>query len=198
MKAIQTEYNEYLFRSRLEARWAIFFDACGIEWEYEPEGLILSDGTYYLPDFYLLDFNCYFEVKRKSMKEDAEEEIRKISNGRDTDEWAGIVCFGDPMDDDLRIFCQETDDSGGGGYEDTLTIGLDPITGVPCLFAYGDRRKRNFYTSFGKDAKIIPLQTNEYGKYTYDDFVDKHILRARKLARQARFEHGEKPRRVSL
>lgn len=25
--AIQTEYNGYLFRSRLEARWAVFFDA---------------------------------------------------------------------------------------------------------------------------------------------------------------------------
>ena len=30
IKAIQTEYNGYLFRSRLEARWAVFFDACGV------------------------------------------------------------------------------------------------------------------------------------------------------------------------
>lgn len=44
-KAIQTEYRGYLFRSRLEARWAVFFDACRIPWEYEPEGLVLSDGT---------------------------------------------------------------------------------------------------------------------------------------------------------
>lgn len=27
MKAIETEYNGYKFRSRLEARWAVFFDA---------------------------------------------------------------------------------------------------------------------------------------------------------------------------
>ena len=51
MKAIQTEYKGYLFRFRLEARWAVFFDACGVEWEYEPEGIVLSDGTKYLPDF---------------------------------------------------------------------------------------------------------------------------------------------------
>jgi len=42
IKAIQTEYKGYLFRSRLEARWAVFFDACGIEYEYEPEGRILN------------------------------------------------------------------------------------------------------------------------------------------------------------
>ena len=40
MKAIQTEYKGYLFRSRLEARWAVFFDACGVDWEYEPEGYV--------------------------------------------------------------------------------------------------------------------------------------------------------------
>lgn len=51
IKAIQTEYKGYLFRSRLEARWAIFFDACNMEWEYEPEGLVFEDGVNYLPDF---------------------------------------------------------------------------------------------------------------------------------------------------
>ena len=68
MKVIETKYKGYLFRSRLEARWAVFFDACGIRWEYEPEGIILSDGSWYLPDFYLPDFYCYFEVKRNSAK----------------------------------------------------------------------------------------------------------------------------------
>lgn len=53
MKAIETIYKWYRFRSRLEARWAVFFDAMGIEWEYEPEGFALDDGTNYLPDFFL-------------------------------------------------------------------------------------------------------------------------------------------------
>jgi hypothetical protein len=32
----------YRFRSRLEARWAVFFDVAGIPWQYEPEGFDLS------------------------------------------------------------------------------------------------------------------------------------------------------------
>lgn len=67
MKAIETEYRGHRFRSRLEARWAVFFDFCGIRWEYEPEGFELSDGSWYLPDFWLPRFHgsdgIYVEVK---------------------------------------------------------------------------------------------------------------------------------------
>lgn len=55
LKAIETEYKGYRFRSRLEARWAVFFDACGVKWEYEPEGYDLGGGLYYIPDFLLHD-----------------------------------------------------------------------------------------------------------------------------------------------
>ena len=37
VKPIETVYKGYRFRSRLEARWAVFFDALDIEWYYEPE-----------------------------------------------------------------------------------------------------------------------------------------------------------------
>ena len=96
-KAVETVYKGYRFRSRLEARWAIFFDSLGIKWEYEPEGIVLSNGKSYLPDFYLINFNCYFEVKRKSIKdtEEGQEAIAKISDGMDQDSWAGIIAFGD-------------------------------------------------------------------------------------------------------
>lgn len=63
IKAIETEYAGCLFRSRLEARWAVFFDAMDIRWQYEPEGFVLSDGTYYLPDFLLPDSGTWIEVK---------------------------------------------------------------------------------------------------------------------------------------
>lgn len=52
MKAIETLYKGYRFRSRLEARWAVFFDGIGAEWDYELEGFIL-EGFAYLPDFFL-------------------------------------------------------------------------------------------------------------------------------------------------
>ena len=68
IKAIETSYKGYRFRSRLEARWAVFFDALGVEWQYEPEGFELQDGTRYLPDFLLLNVtktggSLYAEVK---------------------------------------------------------------------------------------------------------------------------------------
>lgn len=53
IKPIETTYNGYRFRSRLEARWAVFFDAMGIKYEYEPQGVVFEDGTKYLPDFLL-------------------------------------------------------------------------------------------------------------------------------------------------
>lgn len=48
IKAIPTTYAGVNFRSRLEARWAAFFDLCGWEWDYEPFDL---EG--WAPDFML-------------------------------------------------------------------------------------------------------------------------------------------------
>lgn len=67
MQAIQTEYNGYKFRSRLEARWAVFFDMLKVRYQYEPEGYVLEDGKKYLPDFYLNDFDTYVEIKSDPM-----------------------------------------------------------------------------------------------------------------------------------
>lgn len=53
MKSIETKYKGYRFRSRLEARWAVFFDSIGWKLEYEPEGFELPSGRY-LPDFVLI------------------------------------------------------------------------------------------------------------------------------------------------
>ena len=65
IKSIDTFYSGYRFRSRLEARWAVFLDNLKIKWEYESEGFELSDGRRYLPDFYILNFSggFYMEVK---------------------------------------------------------------------------------------------------------------------------------------
>jgi len=73
MKAIETKYKGYRFRSRLEARWAVFFDALGISWEYETEGFELSTGEYYLPDFKVtsrVGFITWYEVKPKHGDDD--------------------------------------------------------------------------------------------------------------------------------
>lgn len=62
-KSIPTIYGGKTFRSRTEAKFAVLFDKLNIDYEYEPEGFELSDGTKYLPDFYLPTFDQWFEVK---------------------------------------------------------------------------------------------------------------------------------------
>jgi hypothetical protein len=63
IRAIETTYANTLFRSRLEARWAVFFDELGVRWQYELDGFELPSGKRYLPDFFLPDIGCWFEVK---------------------------------------------------------------------------------------------------------------------------------------
>ncbi|WBP92179.1 PDDEXK family nuclease [Kitasatospora cathayae] len=64
IQPIETRYAGHHFRSRLEARWAVFFDAIGITWEYEPQGYTVGlDRRPYLPDFWLPDLHAFVEVK---------------------------------------------------------------------------------------------------------------------------------------
>ncbi|MFB7440204.1 hypothetical protein ACFC01_17905 [Streptomyces mirabilis] len=64
IKAIETRYAGCRFRSRLEARWAVFFDQLGITWEYEPQGYIVGpERVPYLPDFWLPELGLWVEVK---------------------------------------------------------------------------------------------------------------------------------------
>lgn len=63
IKAIETRYKGYRFRSRLEARWAVFFDALGVAWEYEKEGFDLGEDGWYLPDFWVPSWRLWVEIK---------------------------------------------------------------------------------------------------------------------------------------
>ncbi|MGF6950848.1 hypothetical protein QF028_003353 [Neobacillus sp. B4I6] len=71
--AIETEYKGFKFRSRLEARWAVFFDAMDIIWEYgEPKKI--GNKHIYLPDFYLPEKKSWIEISDKTPKA---EDLRK-------------------------------------------------------------------------------------------------------------------------
>lgn len=56
----ETRWKGITFRSRLEAKWAVFFDLLGLEWQYEPVEL----GAW-TPDFLLRgsERSIYVEVK---------------------------------------------------------------------------------------------------------------------------------------
>lgn len=56
--SIETAYRAFLFRSRLEAKWAAFFDQCGWAWSYEPK-----DYGGWIPDFAIGERPVLVEVK---------------------------------------------------------------------------------------------------------------------------------------
>ena len=181
IKPIETYYNGYRFRSRAEARWAVFFDAAGISYQYEPEGLKLSDGTLYLPDFYLPDCDTWFEVKGVLEKSDAHKIDQLMHDtGRPV-----VIGYADMKFDacdnwedgftragaDCSILCRCNKCGklwfmGGTGYFECLNCG--------------------YYDGDGGFDEIL-----------YGDLADpfcKGAPFALQKARQARFEHKEAPR----
>lgn len=161
MQAIQTSYKGYLFRSRLEARWAVFFDELKLDWQYEVEGFQLDDGTMYLPDFKisihvakalaylspdmlsrLKDFDFYIEVKPRNIIMDEKFEAFKIEYGY------AILVSGDPMDvahvkkadcyDEFNYFLYWC------GYEGSITMGGEVIPHNRVLIAANRARAARF------------------------------------------------------
>jgi hypothetical protein len=60
--SIEQEYGGTIYRSRTEARWAMLFHLADLSFQYEPEGYKLESG-WYIPDFWVQDWGCFFEVK---------------------------------------------------------------------------------------------------------------------------------------
>ena len=97
-KAIPTKYTGHTFRSRLEARWAAFFDVCEWDWEYEPVDL---DG--WIPDFRLTsrapECSRYHRtsvlVEVKPINEFCQETADKIERASKTSEsWCEVLLLG--------------------------------------------------------------------------------------------------------
>lgn len=73
IKAIPTTYKGRQYRSRLEARWAAFFDLMGWQFEYEP-----FDLNGWIPDFALLGGKTPLLVEIKPVAEFPESVAEKI------------------------------------------------------------------------------------------------------------------------
>lgn len=145
MQAIETHYKGYRFRSRLEARWAVFFDQLGLSWEYEPEGFDLGDGVWYLPDFRVTlsdGDTVWLEVKPSNINSDPkfDEFSARLDAGK------ALMLSGDPWE----------------------VMGMTRPMKEPI---------RNLVTG---DKHLRKLH------------LDGAIGGAAKIARQARFEHGER------
>jgi hypothetical protein len=166
-RAIETVYRGYRFRSRLEARWAVFFDRIGHEWEYEPEGFELPSGRY-LPDFRIKDFDVYVEIKPK------EPEAREMALQRDMyDAGADLLILwgSDPAD----IFSQWKWPDHNGHPRDPRKW-IWPTEGK----IYG--------------MKFPPVIRGKLAFFIATFcFNQRRTYAACVAARQARFEHGEQP-----
>lgn len=104
LKAIKTVYKGYNFRSRLEARWAVFFDTLGIEYRYEMQGFDLQ-GKWYLPDFYLREVlvnthsvvSMFCEIKPKYPTDLEIEKARRLALAGK----ACVILYGDPYPEEM-------------------------------------------------------------------------------------------------
>lgn len=82
IRALPTEYAGFTFRSRTEARWAVFFDAMDVKWEYERQGFDL-DGVHYLPDFWLPALETWVEIKGQAPTSEEREKCQWLAEASD-------------------------------------------------------------------------------------------------------------------
>lgn len=208
LKAIETIHNGYRFRSRLEARWAVFFDSIGIQYEYEKEGYDLGDLGWYLPDFWLPDFKVYVEIKPP--KEDTEIEVSKLKALRDLSGFSTLLCQGYPKKSWDYLFSYDTTDSGGGSYEGYSTFATDN-SGKAVILVENDWTSRTMHNTsefqdLGNIFTLVELARlnfelnikNEVELLESEEFIvfkiadrETDSCRAAIRARQARFEHDE-------
>lgn len=194
IKAIETIYNGYRFRSRLEARWAVFFDEMRVKYRYETEGFDLGEINY-LPDFYLPEQKLWLEVKPEKPSKRELNKAQLLKSRVDHDVTVGIL-HGEPwviFDSDFPSSIIET-----SYCLMLLDAWVDNSDNVNCLFSECRRCGKFLYyetiTSHCPDSQYA----DGYDGYgccdrmglTYTD----NLKRAYSAARQARFEHGEKPR----
>jgi hypothetical protein len=191
IKAIETEYKGYRFRSRLEARWAVCFDKLGLEWVYESEGFVLDDGITYLPDFYLAFpiFNrpgLYVEIK-PSMPLPGSIEIKKL-NSFNSDLTRLIVLLRGLPENEIEFVIQATDQCVPVwlGYQDGRVPYILPGEKLNlCILGL----TKEGYCAFFPDGHITSITECQMRVYRHSWFIQSAL----RVARGARFEHGEKP-----
>ncbi len=111
IKAIETRYKGYRFRSRLEARWAVFFDVARIEWMYEHEGFDLG-GELYLPDFWFPEQKLFVEIKPGGPTDDFDSFIGALLKLRKLSDQSGhdvMMLRGDCWPRKYRIWAAHSD-----------------------------------------------------------------------------------------
>jgi hypothetical protein len=171
MKPIETIYKGYRFRSRLEARWAVYFDAIGIVWEYEKEGYKFKNRIKYLPDFWLPQVNMWAEVKPNCFDEQELEKVELLV--RETC-YSCILLDGMPDKRSYGVVVFQDDELVVGGPGD-----CDCVISMYHGYPVGEGR---FYSWTGG------VDAHDFGpRGMFED-----VTAAVEKARSARFEYGER------
>lgn len=200
LKAIETSYKGYRFRSRLEARWAVFFDRLDAPWEYEKEGYDLGEAGWYLPDFWLPTVfdrigrqGIWIEIKPERPTDDESNKCEMLALAT---EHSVVMLVGSPMTHEEGWKGMPNGEDGHYQWtyfadDDRDTDGGSSPEGVGW-----DNYMRWHWCSGCRVAKI-EFDNN----YTTCPKCKKHtcipqhsrIDSAVSAARSARFEHGERP-----
>lgn len=179
IKPIETIYAGSRFRSRLEARWAVFFNWLKIRYVYEPEGYELSDGTRYLPDFCLPDQDTFFEVKGVLTREDE----RKIQQFR-KDINKPVVIGYDNMKFDATDRWEDSYEFAG---QDSSVLARCKECKKPYFMGINGSFKCRCCGAYAGDGHFDILG---WGNGSSEDW---DFANATHKAERARFEHGERP-----
>lgn len=92
VKAKPTTLDGVKFRSRLEARWSLFFNRLKIPWDFEPERFRWDEHVY-TPDLHLLDYDgWYVEVKGPKMPLDYKKKLTSAVASKNTPINGLILC----------------------------------------------------------------------------------------------------------
>lgn len=161
IQAIPTRYKGYHFRSRLEARWAVFFDALGIKWEYEPQGYAL-DGVPYLPDFRITAMTDFPDVEDFFVE--VKHECVSLTEGQHVDLCRALAKY--------------------SGSRVLLLNGSAAATSYMCFAPDGSN-----YLVWFFDGGFV--QENDYTESELRCGFDFTPTNAINAARSAQFEHGE-------
>lgn len=197
MKAIETVYKGYRMRSRLEARWAIFFDKLGITWTYEQEGFEM-DGERYLPDFWLPDQKAWFEVKGQALTEKEEVKCRKFAEEQKLFVSVGGIPL--PDEDMCNTIYGDTGDGWIDGYQwvecpfcNTFEICIYGLSiDMSCCVCWTESVNWIWVNDAMKKLNDVE-KVNFVGRRLAYWGDTPRLMFAYTAARQARFEHGEKP-----
>lgn len=152
IKAIETKYNGFNFRSRLEARWAIFFDMIGLKYEYEVEGYEMN-GVRYLPDFYIPSLDRWFEIKAKPLSEYEMKKCEEFCFNKDNENIKFSVLIGSP--EAVKI------DNFAGVFEYVWEWPSEKYPSNYRFLAPAELSEKEFYSRFMQGLWVVPGVTED-------------------------------------